>query len=328
MVAWLTLSLMLALVDLAPPPYAAPGPCEVSELRGAWRDEARQREVPYKIYLPAGEQPAPVIIFSHGLGGSRENYQFQGQHWASHGLVAVHLQHPGSDESVWRDVPVAQRRAALNKAVADPQQAWHRPRDVRLAVDQLTLMNRAEGPLRGRLDLEQLGMAGHSFGAWTTQAVIGMANPRLRVDLGFHDPRFRAAVIESPNHSDRSGDPAAVYSPIAVPALHLTGRHDDSPIGDNLTRPEQRRVPFDHITRADQYLLVLAEGDHMIFSGRSASDRNEARDARYQTLILASTTAFWKACLTADTAAREFLASGLPALLGQDGTWEFKAGKP
>ena len=43
---------------------------------------------------------APVVLFSHGLGGSREGYGYLGSYWAAHGYVAVHLQHIGSDETM------------------------------------------------------------------------------------------------------------------------------------------------------------------------------------------------------------------------------------
>jgi len=38
-------------------------------------DATRNRDVPVRIYVPENHsQPSPVIIFSHGLGGSREGY--------------------------------------------------------------------------------------------------------------------------------------------------------------------------------------------------------------------------------------------------------------
>jgi predicted dienelactone hydrolase len=36
------------------------------------RDEARRRDIPVRVYLPAGKTAAPVVVFSHGLGGSRK----------------------------------------------------------------------------------------------------------------------------------------------------------------------------------------------------------------------------------------------------------------
>lgn len=64
---------------------------------------SRERDVPIKIYLPASHDPAPVVLFSHGLGGTRKGCVYLGRHWSARGYVAVFLQHPGSDASVWKD---------------------------------------------------------------------------------------------------------------------------------------------------------------------------------------------------------------------------------
>ena len=48
-------------------------------------DVNRQRLVPSRLYMPDGaspEQPVPLIVFSHGLGGSRKGYSYLGRHWA------------------------------------------------------------------------------------------------------------------------------------------------------------------------------------------------------------------------------------------------------
>src|SRR5689334_10887401 len=73
------------------------------------KDEKRKRELPVLVYLPAAKSPAPVVLFSHGLGGSRAGPAYLGKHWASRGYVAVFLQHPGSDESVWKPLKPAER---------------------------------------------------------------------------------------------------------------------------------------------------------------------------------------------------------------------------
>src|SRR3954467_12365816 len=81
---------------------AVPQPSTVEIVRFDWMDTNRNRKVPAKIYYPKGDGPFPVIVFSHGLGGSREGYEYLGRHWASNGYVCVHLQHIGSDDSIWR----------------------------------------------------------------------------------------------------------------------------------------------------------------------------------------------------------------------------------
>ena len=63
------------------------------------KDAKRSREIPIRVYLPADKKAAPVVLFSHGLGGNREGSAFLGKHWASRGYAAVFLQHPGSDDS-------------------------------------------------------------------------------------------------------------------------------------------------------------------------------------------------------------------------------------
>src|SRR5690349_16713527 len=68
-------------------PYKAPsGSNLVETVKYDWKDEKRDRQVPVKIYFPKnGMGPFPIIIFSHGLGGSRDGYEYLGRHWASHG---------------------------------------------------------------------------------------------------------------------------------------------------------------------------------------------------------------------------------------------------
>ncbi len=67
-------------------PRPDPGPRAVETVSYEWTDGTRKRVVPVKIYFPTKvEPPAPVIVFSHGTGGSREGYGYLGKFWASHG---------------------------------------------------------------------------------------------------------------------------------------------------------------------------------------------------------------------------------------------------
>jgi predicted dienelactone hydrolase len=69
-------------------------------------DAKRSRDIPIRIYLPGRAAPSPVVIFSHGLGGTRAGSEYLGDHWAQRGYVVVFVQHPGSDDSVWKDKPL------------------------------------------------------------------------------------------------------------------------------------------------------------------------------------------------------------------------------
>ncbi len=107
-------------------------------------DVARNREIPVRVCIPLSKGPAPVILFSHGLGGSREGNSFIGKHWSSRGYVVAFLQCPGSHASVWKDLQPAQRIEAMKRA-ANAQNLILRIGDVRAVLDTLEKWNRDPG---------------------------------------------------------------------------------------------------------------------------------------------------------------------------------------
>lgn len=308
-------------VPAVPPYKREPGPHRVETSLFEWTDAARERTVPVKIYFPQGAGPFPVIVFSHGLGGSRDGYEYLGRHWASHGYVSVHVQHAGSDSSVWQGTlhPLKSMRAAAS----DPANSIARPLDVRFVIDRLEALNRETSPYKGRLDLEDLGVAGHSFGAYTALAVAGQTFARGNREMSLADPRVKAALAMSAPAVARKRQAERAYSRIKIPVFHMTGTRDDSPIGD--TRAAERRIPFDRISGADQYLLVLNGGDHMVFSGSRRPTAAGDKDPLFHDIILMSSTAFWDVYLRGDTAARTWLADGgFLKILGVQGKFEKK----
>ncbi|HOM52847.1 MAG TPA: hypothetical protein PL151_18425 [Phycisphaerae bacterium] len=318
--SWLTYALVLlstapGLPQAAPTPafrdetrYAEAGPHEVATLRLAWTDDAREREVPVKIYYPANEEgPFPIVIFSHGLGGSREGYAFLGRHWASHGYVSVHLEHEGSDAEVWRGQTDAARE--LQRAAKDPRNAINRPKDVSFAIDQLQQLQAEDGgPLGNALALDRIAVAGHSFGAFTALAVVGELGTYAS-EQRLADPRVKCAILMStPVPVSRRDRYDAVYGEIVVPCLHMTGTLDETPIA--VTKVEDRRIPYDHIQRAEQYLVTFVGGDHAIFSGRPRRGSRAEKDPLFHKLILAGTTAFLEAYLADGDEAKTWLRDG------------------
>jgi predicted dienelactone hydrolase len=302
----------------------AAGPAEVETLDLDWKDGKRDRDVPVRLYVPKGAGPFPVIVFSHGLGGSRRGYAYLGKHWASHGYVCVHMQHKGSDEAVWSGSK--QPMADMRKAARDPANILNRPLDVRFTIDQLVKLNK-EGKLKGRLDLEKIGLAGHSFGAYTTLAAAGQvfALPGGKT-ASLSEPRLKAAIAMSPNAPPAKTDRAKAFAAIRIPMYHLTGTRDDG-VGITEAKPADRRVPYDNLRKAARYLLVLDGGDHMVFSGGSRLKGGRKKDPLYLDLIRMSTTAFWDAHLKDDQKARAWLTTDFARVLGQDGTFESKKGE-
>ena len=195
-------------------PLAVDAAFHASHLDLTVHDAARNRDIPVRVYLPARSGPEPVILFSHGLGGSRTGSAFLGEHWAARGYVAVFLQHPGSDDSVWKDEPATQRMQAMNQAVT-LNNFLLRVQDVHAVLNRLEIWNEDKThPLAGRLDLKKVGMSGHSFGAVTTETVSGQMLP-----MGgqrFTDPRIKAAVVFSPS-APRAGSAAKAFGAVKIP---------------------------------------------------------------------------------------------------------------
>lgn len=297
--------------------HGADGPAyTVTDL--TWHDAARDRDVPARVYAPAsGTGPFPVIVFSHGLGGSRMGYSYLGEYWASQGFVSVHVQHLGSDSAVVR--PVWKMAGAMR----DLKNYLNRPKDVSFAIDQITAMNAAPGPWHGKFDLQRIGVAGHSFGAYTAMAIAG-ADPSLpsgEVEK-LSDPRVKAVVAMSVPHL-RQQDFANVH----VPALHFTGTEDKIQIigADSVA---YRRLPYDKSPGPNTYLVIFKGGTHMSFSGREGifeTENDKDRDAKIHDLVQRATTAFWNAYLKGDTKARDWLSKdGFAQSLGASGTFEQK----
>ena len=253
-------------------------------------DAARSRDIPVRIYFPHSSRPAPVVLFSHGLGGSREDSKFLGKRWAARGYLAVFVQHPGSDELVWKNAPPAERMAALRKA-ASLDNFFLRVRDIRAVLDQLQAWNKS-GPLANRMDLTRIGMSGHSFGAVTTEAVSGETLPLSGTELT--DPRIRAAVIMSPS-TPRSTTAEQAVGAVKIPWLLMTGTKDVSPMGE--MDAKERLAVYPALRGAPKYQVVLNNAEHSVFIDHALPGNGERRNPNHHRVILALSTAFWDAYL-------------------------------
>ena len=299
----------------AAPLAAAPAAAAFDVERTEWRDPARGRNVPVKLVVPRAPGPHPVILFSHGLGATRDAYAYLGEAWARAGYVTVYLQHAGSEAAIFQKG--VSRQQAMLAAVADWSVAEARPRDVRFALDHLSAEARAGTPLGRAVDLAHVGVAGHSFGAWTSLVLAGQRiaagyadGPLYPVDA-YADPRVRAALAMSPpvrRHHDGAPTYDDIYGSIAVPLMVMSGTRDLSPVGDQ--RPEERRIPFDHARAHEGELVTFRDGDHWIYSGRGFHKRMLDTDLRFQSVIAEASTRFWDAYLRGDRRARAWLRGG------------------
>ncbi|MBL8521034.1 MAG: alpha/beta fold hydrolase [Betaproteobacteria bacterium] len=249
----------------------APVPDAFTTQTAEWQDPARNRMVPVRIYRPAASEGAlPLVVFSHGMGGSREGYRYLGRHFASNGFIAVHIQHVGSDRQVWTGNPLG--LLSRLSGAANESEALDRVADVRFVLDQL--LARTEGnEWAPRIDAQRILMAGHSYGANTAMLVSGARVEKEGRALALADPRIRAAILISAPPFYGMRDSRGILQDIAIPTLHITSTDDD------ITIPGYRSGIDDRIdvyqstaaqSRAPKLLAVFKGGAHSMFTDRLA----------------------------------------------------------
>lgn len=285
-------------------------------------DKTRKRDIPIRIYLSQRETPAAVVLFSHGLGGSREGSAYLGKHWALRGYIAVFLQHPGSDASVWKNIPASRRMEAMKKA-ANLKNFLLRFKDIPAVLDQLAEWNKNEGhTLAGKMDLTRIGMSGHSFGAVTTQGVSGQTFGIL--GKKFTDQRIKAAVIFSPsNPRGINASAAKAFGNVNIPWMLMTGTKDISVISD--TDMQSRLAVFPALPPGGKYELVLYGAEHSAFTERALPSDTEPKNPNHHRSIMALSTAFWDAWLSGNDEAKEWLdGEGPSSVLEKKDRWQKK----
>jgi predicted dienelactone hydrolase len=247
----------------------APAPFEVVELD--WADATRQRPVPVRLYWPNVESAGagvPLVVFSHGIGGSRRGYRYLGEHWAAHGIASLHLQHVGSDRQLWFGNPLG-LLGRLQDA-AQEQEAIERPRDLSFALDTLLA-----SPLGERIDAGRIVAAGHSYGANTTLLAAGARVQRNGRALELHDQRLAAAVLLSAPPFYGHGDAARILGAVTLPTLHVTATGDVIRIPGYWSDADDRIAVFDAVGSRHKALAVFEGGSHSMFTDRPGTGGTE-----------------------------------------------------
>lgn len=276
-------------------PAAASAPSETSVIQARvqhraldfdWRDEARGRPVPVRLYWPTEVAPdaqVPLVVFSHGIGGSRLGYSYLGRYFAEHGIASLHLQHVGSDRALWFGSPF--ELVTRLQAAAQDQEALSRVLDLRYALDQVLA-----GEYGTRVDRRRIVAAGHSYGANTALLAVGARVPRAGAAGELRDPRISAAILMSAPPFYGEGDEERILRHVQVPTLHITATEDVIRIPGYYSPSSDRVAVFEATGSPRKALAVFRGGSHSIFTDRAApggSELNAQVKAATQELSLA-----------------------------------------
>jgi predicted dienelactone hydrolase len=241
--------------------------------------------------------PYPMVIVSHGLGGSRLQLAYLGDHLASWGFVVAAIDH--ADGAV--GLPSVQA-ATL-----------YRPLDIQHTLDELARLGAAESEsaLAGMIDAASTGLIGYSYGGY---GVLVTAGAGIRADIAAisllapggaasihqagsttRDERIRAVFTFAPFGMDLSvlGLPLSYWdadglSQVDVPLFIMVGD------ADTVAHYETGSLPiFEQAVNSDRYLLTLYGAEHDIAPNLPPHDDGaDWKSARWNNIAQHFVTAF------------------------------------
>jgi predicted dienelactone hydrolase len=215
------------------------------------------------------EEPAPLLVFSHGNSSLAEQSFFMTEFFASHGWIVASPDHTGN---TLRDT----------QGAIDLTAAVFRPQDVSAVIDHMLGLP-DDDPLSGLVSEEHIALSGHSFGGFTTLASSGsgFAVDELLAECeqeptdfceifngndawtdlfraGFLDERIKVAIPQTPGGYEAFRDGLA---DIDTPTLLFTG-------GMDRTLPnEEEGDPIWQAMQGSQHMRInLPKGGHFTFS--------------------------------------------------------------
>ncbi|NEO56414.1 MAG: alpha/beta hydrolase [Okeania sp. SIO3B5] len=267
-------------------------------------DKSRNRQFIVNLYLPSNQiqtQTIPVIILSPGLAAKLSQWQHLAIHLASHGFAVAKIQHPGSDFNHFqaflegKETEIFKLREFIN-----------RPLDITYLLDELERRNKLQ--YQGKLNLKNVGMAGQSFGAYTTLALAGAKinfaqlkqdclpqikslNPSLflqcralelpQKNYDLRDKRIKSVLIMDPVNSSIFGKSG--LSHINIPILWVAGSEDQ------LTPVVIEQVyPFTWLPVTEKYFMLTKGAKHLDFNITEIQNVESVDDNSLNQLVSAS----------------------------------------
>ncbi|MEO0456927.1 MAG: alpha/beta fold hydrolase [Cyanobacteria bacterium P01_A01_bin.114] len=305
-----------------------------------WEKQAfTPSSLPTDLYLPEG-QNLPLVVISHGLGGNRATLAYLAEHLASHGFAVVVVEHEGSNEAQLGELLSGQAREAV-----EPTEMVRRPTSIQALLDDLETASQQDPALLNRINFQQVGVLGQSFGAYTTLALAGATidldqleescPPRVaQLNLSLllqclvpslpdplpplQDQRVQAAIAINPFNS-------AIFGPeglanITVPTMFVSGT------ADTVTPALAEQIrPFSWLDAPERYLLLMEGATHFstIFDPEAVEAVSVPERAigpspeLAQRYVKALSLAFFKTHLAGDETYRQYLDPSYAAVLSQ-----------
>ncbi len=244
-------------------------------------DNSRSRKVPIKIHMPSSDGIFPAVIISHGAGGNWDTHYAQAEHLASNGYIVLCLEHVGSNTTKML------QGESTHDMTYDSNEVLNRPKDVSFAIDTLINWNNSNSlnnKIRGRVDIQNIGMMGHSYGAYTTMAVCGMRPaldyivpaiaPGYGIGPDLSDHRIKCGIALSPQGADAPFFIQESFNSLRVPLMGMSGTNDDEQNGEPATN---RYNAFQYWSQNDEKnkFVWIANAAHLDFTDSTGSQQTQ-----------------------------------------------------
>jgi predicted dienelactone hydrolase len=240
------------------------------------------------IYVPETDRPRPIVVISHGLNSDQQSYQYLAEHLASYGFAVVVPEHPGSNKR-----QIQSLLEGRGSDVAQPTEFLDRPLDVQFVLDTLQGLSQTDPRFQGKLNLEQVGIIGQSFGGYTSLVLAGAPinfeglrkscgqglNKTLNISLvlqcqalsipvaqyALTDSRIKAAIAINPITSAVLGPTSLAQ--IRIPTMMMSG-------SDDVIAPAwfEQIQPYTALTTPQRHFVMIQNSNHFSTIARSKSE--------------------------------------------------------
>ena len=200
------------------------------------------------------ENPYPLILFSHGLGGMRMQNTIQMEELASRGYFVVSVDHTfDANITVFLDGTTAEFNSYLDDNATE-EEFWRvrlpqietRANDILFLIDRISKKKNNNDDLFKLIDLSRIGVIGHSFGGAT---VIVASYNDSRIDACINLDGWMEPVI-----------PEIIQSGLKIPFLYIGQK-------------EWHDTPLNHI-KLDS-LIMSSNGKKEIIDGAKHFDYSD-----------------------------------------------------
>jgi len=250
-------------------------------------DTKRNEDLMLRITYPKEEGFFPLILFSHCIGGSKENFALLVEHWTRHGYIVIQMDSTDSE---------SMEQSMKNRAF-----------DFSFILNSMNSIEQLASPIKGKMDKENIGIGGHLVGAYASSMLGGMkrfSEDGSEKEENYFDGRVDATLQLSPQGRGQ-GLTEKSWENIHKPMLVAAG--SETPSQRTSNPPEWRTEPYEFSTPGDKYLLWIEKMDNTY--GGLLQSRNI--DQKLATWIQDVSSTFWNASLKQNESEKNKLRSGL-----------------